>query len=246
MSRIDQLSGVASFVEAARTGSFTAAADRLGITKSAVGKSIARLEDRLGTRLFYRTTRRSSLTLDGETYFASCASALDEIAAAETALDAGRFKPRGRLRIDMPGAFGRGVILPVLIDIAKAEPDLRFAMSFTDRIVDLVEEGIDLAIRVGPLQDSAGLIARKLTEQTLVICGSPGYLEARGIPTSPDDLQSARIARRLDSFRPECRARSFRAAANSRNRRRRRGICGNLGRLRLVPTSHLDGARPPG
>ena len=190
MSRIDQLSGVASFVEAARTGSFTAAAERLGITKSAVGKSIARLEHRLGTRLFYRTTRRSSLTLDGESYFASCASALDEIAAAETALDAGRFKPRGRLRIDMPGAFGRGVILPLLIDIAKAEPDLRFAMSFTDRIVDLVEEGIDLVIRVGPLQDSAGLIARKLTEQTLVICGSPGYLQARGIPTSPNDLRS--------------------------------------------------------
>jgi DNA-binding transcriptional LysR family regulator len=190
MSRIDQLSGVAIFVEAARAGSFTAAAERLGISKSAVGKSVARLEDRLGTKLFYRTTRRSSLTLDGESYFARCASVLDEIAAAETALDAGRFKPRGRLRIDMPGAFGRGVILPVLVEIAKAEPGLRFAMSFTDRIVDMVEEGIDLAIRLGELQDSSGLIARKLTEQRLVICGSPRYLEARGLPTCLDDLQS--------------------------------------------------------
>ena len=83
MSRIDQLSGVVTFVEAARAGSFTAAAERLGISKSAVGKTIARLEQRLGTKLFYRTTRRSSLTLEGENYFASCASALDEIAAAE-------------------------------------------------------------------------------------------------------------------------------------------------------------------
>ena len=177
MSRIDQLSGVATFVEAARAGSFTAAAERLGISKSAVGKSIARLEDRLGTKLFYRTTRRSSLTLEGESYFASSASALDEIAAAETALDAGRFKPRGRLRIDMPGAFGRRVLVPILVEIAKAEPGLQFAMSFTDRIVDLVEEGIDLAIRIGELQDSIGLVARKLTEQTRVICGSPRYLE---------------------------------------------------------------------
>lgn len=190
MSRIDQMSGVAIFVEAARTGGFSAAAERLGISKSAVGKSIARLEHRLGTRLFYRTTRRSSLTLDGETYLASCASALDEIAAAEAALDAGRFKPRGRVRIDMPGAFGRGVIFPVLIEIAKTEPDLRLAVSFTDRIVDLVEEGIDLSIRIGPLQDSTGLIARKLTEQTLVICASSRYLAARGTPTSLDDLQS--------------------------------------------------------
>ena len=189
MSRIDQLSGVVTFVEAARAGSFTAAAERLGISKSAVGKSIARLEPRLGTKLFYRTTRRSSLTLEGESYFASCASALDEIAAAETALDAGRFKPRGRLRIDMPGAFGRRVLVPILVEIAKAEPGLQFAMSFTDRVVDLVEEGIDLAIRIGELEDSS-LVARKLIEQTRVICGSRRYLDMRGVPTSLDDLQS--------------------------------------------------------
>ena len=190
MSGIDQLGGVVTFVEAARAGSFTAAAERLGISKSAVGKSIARLERRLGTKLFYRTTRRSSLTLEGERYFASCASALDEIAAAETALDAGRFKPRGRLRIDMPGAFGRRVLVPILVEIAKAEPGLQFAMSFTDRVVDLVEEGIDLAIRIGELEDSSGLVARKLIEQTRVICGSRLYLDIRGVPSSLDDLQS--------------------------------------------------------
>src|SRR5262249_6322988 len=116
--------------------------------------------------------------------------ALDEIAAAETALDAGRLKPRGRLRIDMPGAFGRRVLVPILAEIAKAEPGLQFAMSFTDRVVDLVEEGIDLAIRIGPLEDSSDLVARKLLEQTRVICCSCRYLDVRGVPNSPDDLQS--------------------------------------------------------
>jgi DNA-binding transcriptional LysR family regulator len=190
IARNDQLSGVVIFVEAARAGNFTAAAERLGIGKSAVGKSIARLEERLGTKLFYRTTRRSNLTLDGEAYFASCAGALDEIANAEAALDARRFKPRGRVRIDMPSAFGRRVILPVLMEIAKSEPELRFSLSFTDRVVDLVEERVDLAIRIGELQDSSGLVARKLAQQSRVVCASPRYLKARGVPGSPDDLGS--------------------------------------------------------
>lgn len=189
MSRIDQLSGVITFVEAARAGSFTAAAERLGTTKSAVGKSIARLEHRLGAKLFYRTTRRSRLTLEGESYFASCASALDEIAAAEMALDAGRTRPRGRLRIDMPGAFGRRVLFPILVEIAQAEPGLQLAMSFTDRVIDLVDEGIDLAIRIGELEDSSGVVARKLVQQTRVICASRQYLDMKGTPRSLDDLQ---------------------------------------------------------
>jgi len=190
MLRIDRLSGVVTFVEAARAGSFTAASERLGISKSAVGKSIARLEERLGTKLFHRTTRRSRLTLEGESYLASCASALDEIAAAETALDAGRFTPRGRLRIDMPGAFGRRVLVPILAEIARAEPGLQFAMSFTDRFVDLVEEGIGLAIRIGDLEDSSGLVVRKLVEQTRVICASRQYLDTRGTPMSIEDLRT--------------------------------------------------------
>jgi DNA-binding transcriptional LysR family regulator len=144
MAHVEQLAGVAAFVEAARTGSFTTAAQNLRITKSAVGKSVARLEERLGAKLFYRTTRHLSLTPDGAAYFASCAHALEEIVDAERALTSKHGKPTGKLRIDMPGAFGRRVLLPLLLDIAKAHPALRLVMTFTDRIIDPVEEGIDL------------------------------------------------------------------------------------------------------
>jgi DNA-binding transcriptional LysR family regulator len=189
MAHGEQLAGVAAFVEAARTGSFTTAAQNLGITKSAVGKSVARLEERLGAKLFYRTTRHLSLTPDGEAYFASCAHALDEIGDAERALTSKHGKPTGKLRIDMPAAFGRLVLLPLLLDIAKAYPALRLVMTFTDRIVDPVEEGIDLSIRFGELRDCSSLISRRLTEQDLLLCASPRYLQAHGTPMHPDDVQ---------------------------------------------------------
>jgi DNA-binding transcriptional LysR family regulator len=189
MARVEQLAGVVAFVEAARTGSFTTAAQRLGITKSAVGKSIARLEERLGIKLFYRTTRHLSLTPDGEAYFASCAHALDEIGDAERALSSKHGKPSGKLRIDMPAAFGRLVLLPLLLDIAKTYPALRLVLTFTDRIVDPVEEGIDLSIRFGELRDSSSLVSRRLAEQDLLLCAAPRYLQAHGTPMHPNDVQ---------------------------------------------------------
>ena len=189
MGQIDQLNGVVVFVEAARARSFTRAAGRLGLTKSAVGKSVARLEERLGTRLFYRTTRSLSLTPDGEAYLASCAVALDELAAAEAALTARNQPMSGRLRIDLPAAFGRRIVLPVLLDIAATHPALRLQLSFTDRLVDPIEDGIDLVVRFGALQDWRGLMARRLTEQRLPICASPRYLRARGTPESVEALE---------------------------------------------------------
>lgn len=190
MSQVEQsLSGVMIFVAAARANSFTVAADHLGITKSAVGKSIAKLEDRLGTKLFHRTTRRLSLTVDGEAYFASCAHAVDEIMAAEAALSSRKQTPSGRLRIDMPAAYGRKVVLPVLLDIAKANPDLQLTMTFTDHLIDPIEEGVDLMIRFGPLKDSSSLVARRLTVQGQVICASPQYLKEHGEPKSLEELQ---------------------------------------------------------
>ena len=171
MAHVEQLAGVAAFVEAARTGSFTTAAQNLRITKSAVGKSVARLEERLGAKLFYRTTRHLSLTPDGAAYFASCAHALEEIVDAERALTSKHGKPTGKLRIDMPGAFGRRVLLPLLLDIAKAHPALRLVMTFTDRIIDPVEEGIDLSVRFGELRDCSSLVSRRLTEQSS--CSAP-------------------------------------------------------------------------
>ncbi len=110
MSDLDPLAGVTVFVTAARAGSFTSAAERLGVTKSAVGKSVARLEERLGFKLFHRTARTTRLTTDGEAYFAACSSALDEIASTEAALTSGTEVLRGRLHVDMPVAFGRRAI----------------------------------------------------------------------------------------------------------------------------------------
>jgi DNA-binding transcriptional LysR family regulator len=169
--------------------SFTAAADKLGITKSAVGKSVARLEERLGTKLLHRSTRKLTLTPDGEAYLASCRHALEEIGNAENALAAKSEQLAGRLRIDAPAAWGRQILLPVLAKITKQHPGLSLSLSLTDRIIDPVEEGVDLAIRFGETKSTTGLITRKLTEQRALIVASPAYLKTRGTPATIDDLQ---------------------------------------------------------
>ncbi|MEX3815170.1 LysR family transcriptional regulator [Paraburkholderia sp. BR13439] len=189
MALVDTFSGVVIFVTAAKSRSFTDAAEQLGLTKSAVGKAIAKLEDRLGAQLFHRTTRSISLTADGEAYFAACTSALDEISTAETAIGPGHQQPVGRLRIDMPAAFGRRILVPILLDIGRKYPDLLFTMTFSDYLIDPIEEGVDLVIRFGELQSSSGLIARRLTRQRMVIAASPDYLSQRGTPGSLEELQ---------------------------------------------------------
>jgi DNA-binding transcriptional LysR family regulator len=192
MPEQDPLQGVSVFVSAARTGSFTLAADRLGITKSAVGKSIARLEARLGTKLFHRTTRLSRLTSDGEAYLAACAAAMDEVAAAQSALTSADHSLSGRLRIDMPVAFGRTVLLPILTDIARSHPDLNLALTFTDATSDLLQDDVDLAIRFGTLADSSSLVARHLVDQDRVICAAPSYLDQHGRPHTTAALRAHR------------------------------------------------------
>jgi DNA-binding transcriptional LysR family regulator len=192
MAEKDPLAGVSVFVAAARTGSFTLAADRLGITKSAVGKSIARLEARLGTKLFHRTTRLSRLTADGEAYLAACAAAMEEIEAAQSALSSADRVLSGRLRIDMPVAFGRRVLLPILIDIARSHPGINLALTFTDATSDLLQDDVDLAVRFGPLADSSNLVARHLVDQERVICAAPAYLDSYGRPQTMTDLRSHR------------------------------------------------------
>ncbi|PPQ36064.1 transcriptional regulator, LysR family [Rhodoblastus acidophilus] len=180
----DPLAGVTVFVAAARAGSFTLAADRLGLTKSAVGKTIAKMEEQLGFKLFHRTTRISRLTADGEAYLATCAAALDEIVATRDALASGARKLSGRLRIDMPVVFGRKVLLPILFDIVRTHPGLSLGLNFTDAKSDLLQDDVDLAIRFGALKDSSTLIARRLATQERVICASPDYLSAYGAPAS--------------------------------------------------------------
>lgn len=192
MLPVESLNGLVTFVTTARAGTFTEAAEALGISRSAVGKAIARLEARLGVRLFHRTTRRIALTTDGEAYYASCAAALEEISAAEACLGSAAHLPSGRLRIDMPSSFGRLVVMPVLLKLCQQYPDLQLTVTFTDHFVDPIEEGIDLLIRFGGLQQAEHLVARRLGSQRLVTCAAPSYLQAHGVPRSVDELRQHR------------------------------------------------------
>jgi DNA-binding transcriptional LysR family regulator len=188
----DRLNGIAAFVQAVEAGSFVQAAARMQLTRSAVGKSIARLEHRLGVRLFHRTTRQLNLTEDGQAYYERCVRALAELDAATAALNTGKREPRGRLRVSVPSFFGRHCVAPVLLELAQQHPELSIEISFSDRVVDLVDERFDLAVRVGTLPDSANLAARRLGAQRMAICAAPSYLAERGLPVDFDDLRAHR------------------------------------------------------
>jgi len=190
MISAEHLKGITAFVQAADAGSFSLAATRLGLSKSGVAKSVSRLEDRFGIRLFSRTTRSFSLTPEGQAFYESCVRALAELESGEAALTSHSVRPSGRLRVDLPVVFGRRWVAPVLLDIAARYPHLDLEISLTDRIVDPIEEGIDLVVRIGDLHDSAVLVARRLGVQTSVVCASPAYLAAHGRPESLDDLDS--------------------------------------------------------
>jgi DNA-binding transcriptional LysR family regulator len=184
----DRLSGISIFVRAAGAGSFARAAGQLGVTRSAVGKSIARLEERLRTRLFHRTTRGQSLTERGEEFYARCLVIMAELDAAEAALDADNSGLSGSLRVSAPVLLGRQCVAPILVAFARQHPKLELDLRFSDHLVDLVEERIDLAVRIGPLPDRAGQIARRLGSFDMVVCAAPDYLAARGVPARPEDL----------------------------------------------------------
>jgi DNA-binding transcriptional LysR family regulator len=181
--------GIAEFVAVTRLGSFTAVAAELGMTKSAVGRAVSRLEARLGSKLLHRTTRRLTLTPAGEAWLEHCVAALAELDRGESALIVARDTPGGEVRIDLPTGFGRLLVMPVLLEVAERYPALHLNVSFTDRRVDLVSENIDLAVRIGNLDDSADLVARQIGIQHTVIVGAPGYIAKRGVPRSLADLK---------------------------------------------------------
>lgn len=188
----DRLAGISAFVAAVDAGSFAQAAARLGQTRSAVGKAIGRLEARLGTRLFVRTTRSLALTDDGHAFYERCAQALEELDAAQHMLEAGRSEAAGRIRVSAPVVFGRHHVTPLLLDLTEQHPQLQVEGHFTDRVVDFADDGVDLAIRSGALPDSDTLIARPLGTQSMAVCASPAYLRARGTPRSTDELAAHR------------------------------------------------------
>jgi DNA-binding transcriptional LysR family regulator len=184
----DRLIGVNVFVEAVEAGGFSTAAARLNLSRSAVGKTIARLERRLGARLFHRTTRSQSLTEDGQIFYERCRRALEELQAGEAMLDSGRREAVGRLRVSMPVLFGRRCVAPILMRLAQRCPRLQLDLNFSDRLVDLIEDGFDLAIRNGTLAESAGLTTRRVAQQRMTVCAAPAYLAAHGAPLAIEDL----------------------------------------------------------
>lgn len=184
---LDNLNDVLAFVRVADTASFTRAAEGLGLTRSAVGKSITRLETSLATRLIHRTTRSITLTEEGRLFYDHALRILCEVDDAAATLAERNQVPKGRLRIDLPIAFGRLHILPLLQRFLADWPELQADVSFSDDYRDLVCEGIDLAIRIGGPEES-GLIRQVLAPHRLITCASPAYLERRGVPHSLDDL----------------------------------------------------------
>lgn len=186
-----RLQGIEEFVAAVEAGSFALAAQRLHVTRSAVAKSIARVEARLGTRLFLRTTRSQSLTEEGHGYYERCRRALAELDAAEAMTDAARSTAAGLVRLSMPAMLGRLKVGPLLLALARRHPGLSLELSFNDRRVDLVEEGLDLAIRSGELPDSAELVARPVGVQWMALCAAPAYLAERGRPANVAELAAS-------------------------------------------------------
>ncbi len=180
--------GVNEFVAVAETESFTRAADRLGVSTAHVSRQVSALETRLSTRLFYRTTRRVSVTEAGQIYYQHCRQVLDALEQAERSITNMQLVPRGRLQLTAPVTYGEKSIAPLVNDFVLRYPELQVKMHLTNKTLDLVAEGYDLAIRLGQLEDSS-LMARRLGSRTLYVCASPAYLSAHGTPHSLSELE---------------------------------------------------------
>lgn len=180
-----------AFSETAKHGGFAAAARELGTAPSTLAKAVGRLEAGLGLRLFHRTTRQLSLTSDGERLFERCQRVLAELDELRTEAGGARAGPRGTLRIEMPIVFGRRYMLPLLARLVQRHPQLTLDVRLSDARADLVKEGMDLAIRIGELQDST-LVARRFASQQLLLVAAPEYLRRHGTPATLQDLAAHR------------------------------------------------------
>jgi DNA-binding transcriptional LysR family regulator len=190
---MDRLTSMEVFVRAVDLGSFAAAADALEMSAPMVGKHVRFLEERLGARLLMRSTRRQSLTEAGRIYYERCRALLADAEAADILAAGEVAEPRGRLRVAMPVHFGRRCVAPVLLELAQRYPQLELDLRFSDRLTDLAEEQIDLAIRTGEPQPRDGIIARRIGRQRMVVCAAPAYLEQHGRPASIEELAAHRV-----------------------------------------------------
>jgi len=184
---MDRLMSMAVFVRTVERGGFAAAAQEFGLSAAMAGLHVRALEDRLGSRLLNRTTRRQSLTEVGRHYYERCKQILADVEAAEAHATELRGAPRGRLRVTAPISFGTHALAPAIIDYLALFPEVEIDLSLNDRVVDLVDEGYEVAIRVGALPDSS-LVARPLAPYRMRLCASPDYLRRHGTPRRPEDL----------------------------------------------------------
>lgn len=189
---MDKFDMFTRFSETARIGSFSGAADYLGLPKSSVSQAVQSLEALLGTRLLHRSTRRVSLTPDGEAFLPQCRALLAELEAMETQFVSNPADLRGELRVDMPSRFASNILIPKLAEFTEKHPNLRLRISSYDHRIDMIKEGIDCVIRVGELRDSS-LIARPLLHYRMVNCVSQSYAKRFGIPKTLDDLQHHKL-----------------------------------------------------
>ncbi|HEX9431311.1 MAG TPA: LysR family transcriptional regulator [Burkholderiales bacterium] len=184
---MDRLGAIQVFAQVVESGSFARAADRLSLSTSAASRHVAELESHLQTRLLNRTTRRVSLTESGRAFYERSVQLLADLAEAEQEASSAAVVPRGTIRLTTSVNFGVRHVAPAIAEFLARHPEVRFDVSLADRVVDLVEEGFDLAIRIGP-PGADNLVARKLGETRLVPCASPQYLAQHGAPKTPEEL----------------------------------------------------------
>lgn len=194
IASVESISGLTAFVATVEAGGFAAAARRLGLSASAVGKAVSRMEARLGVRLLTRTTRQVMMTFEGEQLYHRASRLLDDLRDIEGMLAAQRAAPVGRVRVSLPATLGRMLVVPNLGEFMAKYPGIELEIGLDDRKVDLVEGGYDLAVRTGVLEDS-GLFARKLAQHRFLLCASPAYLAECGMPATLEALWQHKVIR---------------------------------------------------
>lgn len=186
---MDQITQIEAFVNSATRGSLSAAARLEGVTPAIIGRRLDALEARLGVKLLLRTTRKLSLTFEGQSFLEDCQRILTDLANAETAVSVGSIRASGHLKISAPAGFGRRHVAPLVATFMDANPGVHVTLDLTDRIVDLLNEGVDCAVRIGEMADSS-LVSSKLGEMRRAVVANPAYLAQHGIPRSPADLSA--------------------------------------------------------
>jgi LysR family transcriptional regulator, regulator for bpeEF and oprC len=200
---MDQLQGMRVFSRVAELGSFARAAEVMDMSRAMASSYVAQLEKHLGTRLLHRTTRKVAVSPEGAVYLERCRRILAELQAADDEMRHARARPQGKLRVDVPVAFGRYLLMPALPAFTERYPEMALEIRFNDRIVDLAGEHIDVALRAGEIR-APDLIARRIATSRLVTCGAPAYFARHGMPRTPAELRNHRTIGylRSDSSRP--------------------------------------------